>query len=88
MTKRSTPWSARAPSASVARQLLRTTAGSEYRRGRPARAARNLVDSSGSLIRAGQDIPRGAIPTRDIDRLGMHGLVDRRPGDKHIVDSR
>ena len=65
----------------------RATADARYRRGRPARAARNIRDASGSLIPAGQPIPRGAIPTRDIDRLGMHGMVDRRKGDRHIGDS-
>lgn len=59
-----------------------------YRRPQRPRARRNLVDGNGSLIRAGQPIPRGAIPTKDIDRLGRHGLVDRRKGDGHIGDSR
>lgn len=68
--------------------VIRTTAGSRYRRGRPPTAARNLVDSHGSLIRAGEPIPRGAIPHRDIDRLGQHGLVDRRKGDQHLTDER
>lgn len=66
--------------------LIRATADSRYRRGRPATAARDILDGSGSLIRKGQPIPRGSIPTRDLDKLGMHGFVDRRKGDTHIGD--
>jgi hypothetical protein len=68
--------------------IIRTTAGSRYRRGRPAHAARNVVDQYGTLIPAGQPIPRGAIPHRDLDRLGQHGMVDRRKGDRHLTDDR
>ena len=58
------------------------------RRPQRPRAARTIVDAHGTVIRAGQPIPRGSIPTRDIDRLGRHGYVDRRKGDGHIGDSR
>ena len=68
--------------------VIRTTAGSRYRRGRPATAARNILDSDGTLIPAGQPIPRGAIPHKHLDALGQHGLVDRRKGDRHLVDDR
>lgn len=60
----------------------------QFRRPSRPRAKRNLLDSNGGVIRAGQPIPRGAIPTRDVDRLGRHGMVERRKGDGHIGDSR
>lgn len=40
-----------------------------------------MLSADGSLIRAGESISREQIPTKDIDRLGSHGLVDRRKGD-------
>lgn len=49
-------------------------------------AARDIV-VDGSLVRKGESIPR-SVPTRDIDRLGRHGYVNRRRGDGHIADSR
>lgn len=57
------------------------------RRPQRPRAARNIV-VDGSVICKGETIPRGAIPHRDIDRLGQHGMVDRRPGDRHLTDER
>jgi hypothetical protein len=48
------------------------------------RAKRDILDGSGGVIRKGETIPRGAIPTRDIDRLGAHGFVERRKGDDGI----
>ena len=47
------------------------------RRALRPRAKRDILDGSGGVIRKGQPIPRGAIPTRAIDRLGAHGMVDR-----------
>lgn len=58
------------------------------RRPQRPRAARNILDGNGHLIRKGEPIPRGSIPHRDIDRLGQHGLVDRRKGDRHLTDER
>jgi len=48
------------------------------------RAKRDILDASGGVIRKGESIPRGAIPTRDIDSLGAHGLVERGRGDDGI----
>jgi hypothetical protein len=55
------------------------------RRIRPKAKMNLLVD--GSVIRPGESVPR-SVPIRDIDRLGRHGMVNRRPGDGHIGDSR
>jgi hypothetical protein len=53
------------------------------RRPQRPKAARPIV-VDGRVIRAGESIPRGAMPLRDIDRLGSHGYVDRRPGDNGL----
>ncbi len=56
--------------------------GTEYRRRHKPVAARDiLVD--GSVVRAGEPVP-DTVPLRDVDRLGSHGFVDRRPGDDGI----
>lgn len=60
----------------------------QFRRGSRPTAKRNMLDGNGGVIRAGQSIPRGAIPTRDIDRLGRHGMVNRRKGDTGFLDPR
>ncbi len=59
-------------------------AATRDRRASRPRAKRDILDASGGVIRAGESIPRGAIPTNDIDRLGAHGFVERRGGDDGV----
>lgn len=58
--------------------------GNNFRRPSRPKAKRDILDGAGGVIRAGQTIPRGAIPSRDIDSLGAHGFVERRKGDDGI----
>jgi hypothetical protein len=53
-----------------------------YRRPQRPKAARAII-VDGSLIRPGESVPR-SVPTRDVDRLGVHGYVNRRRGDDGI----
>ena len=57
---------------------------SQYRRPQRPRARRDIIDSSGGVIRKGESVPRGAIPLKDVDSLGSHGYIDRRKGDDGV----
>lgn len=56
--------------------------GTEFRRGQPARARRDIV-VDGSLVKAGERVP-DSVSLHHVDRLGVHGYVDRRPGDDGV----
>lgn len=56
--------------------------GTEYRRRQPPRVRTDIV-VDGAVVRAGEPVP-DSVPLRDVDRLGVHGYVDRRPGDDGI----
>lgn len=56
--------------------------GSEFRRRHRPTVKRDIV-VDGGVVRAGEHVP-DSVSLHDVDRLGVHGYVDRRPGDDGV----